>query len=79
MQDQGMRLAEIKARIQQVLVIRETKAPYNSSRTTIELTPECRLELNNGQSLEAKLAAAQEAIRRILENLPELEHNDAAP
>lgn len=69
MQDQGMKLAEIKSQLKPSLVMREPKATYGDTRTSIDLTSRCRLELDDAQNMEEDLRAAQDALKRIIERI----------
>lgn len=66
MQNQGMRLAEIKGQIEPGLILRERKRSYSSFGMSIDLSSRCRLELQDGENVEGDLRVAEAELKRIL-------------
>ena len=69
LQNQGMKLAQIKSQMIPSQLVRERKADYGENKTSIDLTPRCRLELEDSQNMEEDLRAAEDALKRILSRI----------
>lgn len=69
LQNQGMKLMQIRSQMAPSNMVRERRTAYGDPKTTIELSQRVRLEFDDDGNMEEDLKAAYHAVRRILERI----------
>ncbi len=68
LQNQGMKLVQIRSQLAPRIIVREHKAPYGD-QTSIDLTPRVRLEIDASGNMEEDLRTAQGALKCIVDRI----------